>query len=200
MTDHAHEQHHDMFPELEEEPEPVSSAERGQRLTQELVSFVEAEGFARTARTRARYRHVLTLLLRYLDEADLSRYLGTIDIDLLEEERRAGAEGSFLRLLSLDELVCCLPGFLEHPWLPHAPGQRRTHVSLVDRLLRHLRLARLVDLGRVACALYEAEAAVQGARHPSPHSDSTGWPDAMRWSPPVTARRPDLRIVGDEEW
>ena len=200
MTDHAS-QHHDMFPGLEvDKPEPLSSAERGQRLTQELVTFVEAEGFARTARTRARYRHVLTQLLRYLDEADLSRHLGTIDLDLLEEERRAGSEGSFLRLLGLDELVCCLPGFLEHPWLPYAPGQRRTHVSLVDRLLRHLRLARLVDLGRVACALHEAEAAVQWARHPSMRADSAQWPDAARWSPPAAVRRPDLRIVGEEEW
>lgn len=129
-----------------------------------LERFIAEESVGRTSATARRYQRVLVRLLQMLDTLDVASYLGTGPAGLLEVERDFGREGAFFRLFGYDELVCCLPALLEPPWLPQAAGERRTQISIVDRLLRRLRQDHVLDMAVVACAVWEAHAAVRRAR------------------------------------
>ncbi|WP_370618471.1 hypothetical protein [Mumia sp. Pv 4-285] len=128
-----------------------------------LADFLADVQRDRTARTQRAYAGVVLHLQHYLDTADMCPHLGTHDGTLLAQERQVtGSEGSFFRLFGPGELLCCLPGFLDDPWLASTP-QPRSHVALVGRLLRFLDRRGLVGpTGR--CAWYDAEAAVRRAR------------------------------------
>ncbi|KAA1423881.1 hypothetical protein FE697_010015 [Mumia zhuanghuii] len=128
-----------------------------------LADFLADVQPDRTARTQRAYAAVVLHLQRYLDTDDMSPHLGTHDGTLLAHEREvAGAEGSFFRLFGPGELLCCLPGFLEGPWLETTPHPR-SHVALTARLLRHLDRRGFVG-SAYRCAWYDAEDAVRRAR------------------------------------
>ncbi|MGH1562197.1 hypothetical protein [Mumia sp. DW29H23] len=128
-----------------------------------LADFLADVQRDRTARTQRAYADVVQHLQRYLDTADMCRHLGTYGGTLLTQEREiSGAAGSFFRLFGPGELIFCLPGFLEEPWLLTTP-QPRSHLALTDRLLRWLDRRGVVGAD-YRCAWYEAGAAVRQAR------------------------------------
>lgn len=135
--------------------------------------FIAVEAIEVTASTAERYRRVLAHLLHYLDVVDVDDMLGLGPAILLKSERQFSRENAFFRIFGFDELVCCLPGFIEPAWLLPRHRDARTQVSLVGRLLKRLHRDRLIDMGVVACAYLEAEGAVAEARrklrdpHPS---------------------------------
>lgn len=129
-----------------------------------LRRFIDDEGAARRSRTRHRYHRVLTHLLLYLDTADVEPHLGTGPAVLLAGERRLGSECSFFRIMGFDELVASLPGFVEPEWMLPTRGDARSQLNLTERMLNRLRRDRLIDMGVVACAYWEAQAAVGRAR------------------------------------
>lgn len=129
-----------------------------------LEAFVLEESQGRAPATVRRYQRVLAHLLLFLDRADVAAALGTHAAALLEAERDFGREGAFFRLFGFEELVACLPDFLGPGWLAVSPAERRTQVSLVERLLGALCRRGLVDLQVARCAVHEARDAVRAAR------------------------------------
>jgi len=129
-----------------------------------LDDFFDDEALGRTESTSRRYGRVRDRLTGYLDVSDMSDGLGTYPATLLDAERQFHEQGAFWMLFGPDELVCCLPPFLRAPWLPDGTGEARTQISLVGRLLDHLRRKRRLDFSVVRCAFWEAEAAVEQAR------------------------------------
>ncbi len=139
--------------------------ERGDLYVNALRRFIAIESMDVTRPTAERYQRVLEHLLHYLDVVDVAEMLGQGPEILLTSERQFSRENAFFRIFGFDELVCCLPGFIEVGWLLPHPGDARSQVSLVGRLLKRLHRDRLIDMGVIACAYLEAEGAVADARH-----------------------------------
>lgn len=129
-----------------------------------LDDFFAHEAAGRTESTLRRYERVRDRLTGYLDVGDMAECLGTHPATVLDAERQFHEQGAFWLLFGPDELVCCLSPFLQEPWLPAGRSEARTQVSLVGRLLDHLRRKRLLDFSVVRCAYWDAEAAVEQAR------------------------------------
>ncbi len=136
----------------------------GPGLMHVLDRFFAIEAARVTPRTAQRYRLVQDRLGDYLAHVDVADHLGTGEAALLDLERLFGRDTAFARLFGIDELVCCLPGFLSPRWLASAAGERRAQIALTGRLLGYLRRRGLIDFSRVACAFYEAQGAVYAAR------------------------------------
>lgn len=115
--------------------------------------------------TAARYARVHRQLLRFLDEAELGSSLGTGLAALLGLERELGGPGAFLRVYGFDELVCCLPAFVGPSWLLPARADARSQISLSGRLPRWLDRHGYLDSRLAGWALWEAEKAMDDARH-----------------------------------
>ena len=111
-----------------------------------------------------RYDKILRRFRYFLDQVDVSSHLGTDPAAILEIERDFGRRGAFLRVFGATELVCCLPEFLDERWIPTRPGEARTQIGLIGKMLPWLTRYRLVDMSVGACAFWEAEAAVRRAR------------------------------------
>ena len=96
-----------------------------------------------------------------------TRRHGTLDRhpsgSLLAAEREFGP-GAFFRVIDFDDLICCLPGFVEPDWLLSMPADRRAQISLTWRLAEFLDRHRLIDRQRVSCAYWDVEGAVRRAR------------------------------------
>ncbi|MGJ9412555.1 hypothetical protein ACHAAC_07570 [Aeromicrobium sp. CF4.19] len=124
-----------------------------------LVRLVAAEGEGRPPSTVRRYERVLAHLLLFLDHVDVQPQLGVEAAAALAAERDVGREGAFFRVLGLDDLMACLPVFLQPGWLAVRSVERRTQVSLVARLVRALQAE-----GRVTGDLRPWRAALRSAR------------------------------------
>lgn len=129
-----------------------------------LGSFLDDMSRGKTESTRAGYAAVIAKLHLFLDRVDVAPHLGTDPAALLEIERDFGRHGAFFRVLSATELVCCLPEFLERPWLPLKRGSMRTHISLIGRLLPWMADRGFIDLSIGGCAYIDARRAVYEAR------------------------------------
>lgn len=132
-----------------------------------LAEFLAQMSVGRRPQTSARYDRVISHLARFAAEVDLDvvgRHLGTACASLLGSEREFGPEGSFWRVFGYDELVCCLPAFVQDEWLLGQPAEARTQVSLTGRLLPWMRRRGLIDMSLCGCPYWEAEYAVQQAR------------------------------------
>lgn len=129
-----------------------------------LERFLTDISRGKTVATQMRYIHILRHFQFFLDQVDVAPHLGTEQAAILEVERDFGRRGALLRIFGATELVCCLPEFLEERWLPSRPGEARTQISLIGRLLRWLKYHRLIDMSVGACAFWDAEAAVKQAR------------------------------------
>jgi len=129
-----------------------------------LDDFFRGEAEDRATATARRYERVRHRLVHYLDTADVADALGTGPAALLEAERQFHEHGAFWILLGPDDLVCCLAGFLEPPWLPAGRAEGQAQVSLVGRLVAHLRRRRLVDEALLGCVLHDTERALARAR------------------------------------
>lgn len=129
-----------------------------------LEAFLKHAGADRTEATRERYRRVIDHLHLYLDSSDAEFWLGTDAARLIAHEREFEADRALARLFSIDELLCALPGFLASPWLMAKPGDARTQVSLIDRLLRTPLVRGLADDGGLFCVVHDGRRAVVQAR------------------------------------
>lgn len=138
--------------------------ERSRHHLRLISSFFAVEGLGKTESTLRRYQQVHAQLLAFLDDVDPRPWLGPGPAALLEAERHAGGRGAFFRIFDMDELVCCLPGFLADEWLLPGRTNARTQVSLVDRLMRRLLAAGRIDLRDLGCAWFEAESVVLRVR------------------------------------
>lgn len=118
----------------------------------------------KTDRTRSRYAVVIATLRFFLDQIDVAPHLGTEAAALLEIERDFGRRGAFFRVFGAAELMCCLPAFLERPWLPREASMARTQVSVIGRFIRWLERHDLIDMSLARGACWEAKAAVSAAR------------------------------------
>lgn len=136
-------------------------------LPPDLSEFLVQMCTGRRPQTSARYIRVLGHLGRFAAEVELdvvARPLGTDCATLLGCEREFGRGGAFWRIFGYDELVCCLPGFIEGEWLLPQRADARTQVSLTARLLPWLRRRGIIDMSLCACAYWDAEYAVKKAR------------------------------------
>ena len=156
-----------------------------------IDDFFLHEGQGRSESTARRYERIRSRLTEFLDLADMADSLGTHPATLLEAEREFHEHGAFWQLFGADELVCCLPAFLSDGWMPRSLGESRTQISLVGRLLTHLRRNQVLDFSVVRCAFWEAEAAVKAARDNVAARASTAKPDD--WSTDIPARLRDQR-------
>ena len=129
-----------------------------------LWLFLDEASLDKTVSTRIRYHRIVNRLQYFLDQIDVTPHLGTDPAAMLEVERDFGRRGSFFRVFGATELVCCLPAFIEDPWLPADRVEARTQISLTGRLLRWLDSHRQMDPFTGNCALWEAQAAVKAAR------------------------------------
>lgn len=145
-----------------------------------LQRFVAAEALDVGPRTAERYQRVLDHLLRYLHSINVAPVLGEGPAAILVKERQFGRESAFFRVFGFDELIVCIPGFLEPPWLMSVGADARSQVSLMARLMNRLRRDGLIDMSIVACAYWDAESAVEQARR------------SLR---PVKSGRAQLRLV-----
>ena len=129
-----------------------------------LDDFFRAEARGRSPATVRRHARVRQRLMDFLDLADLAPCLGTEPATLVELERQLCPQGAFWSGLGADELVCCLVGFVQAPWLPRSVAEARTQISLTGRLLTHLEGRGVLDLRLVGCVLRDTEVALQRAR------------------------------------
>lgn len=140
---------------------PSQLGERDQADTL-LRGFFERESADKSDATQSRYRRVQQQLADFLDEGDMSRSLDSHENAVLAAARRNSR--GFLDAFGLEELVACLPRFVEHDWLLDQTTDARTQVMLVGRLLAWLDDGGHLDHELLGCALYEAQAAVRAAK------------------------------------
>lgn len=126
--------------------------------------FLDAACREKSASTVRRYRRVFEHLQNFLDIVDAAPLLGTDPAELLEVERGFGHRGAFARVFDATDFVCCLPAFIDEPWLMTTPADARAQVSLMGRLLVWFERHNCISMWNGACALYEAEAQVRRAR------------------------------------
>ncbi|MHA7153815.1 hypothetical protein [Arthrobacter sp. TMN-50] len=79
-----------------------------------LRTFLADVSMGRSHYVGARYCRVLEHLCHYLETVDANAVLGTESGTLLAAEREFHPRGAFLRLFTVDDLVFCLPGFLDN--------------------------------------------------------------------------------------
>lgn len=129
-----------------------------------LEAFLQYVGAERTEATRDRYRRVIDHLHLYLDSSDAEFWLGTDAAQLIAHERQFEPNRAFARLFTIDELLCALPGFLAPKWLMAKPGDARSQVTLIDKMLRTNLVRGLADDGSLFCVVLDCRRAVKEAR------------------------------------
>jgi hypothetical protein len=110
-----------------------------------IDDFFEGLAQGRKAETVRRYVRVRHRFYDYLDLDDMTQWLRPADATLLAAEREFCREGAFWTVLGTEALLQCLPGFVAVDVLPSGTAEARMQVSVVGRLLKHLRHLRLVD-------------------------------------------------------
>ncbi|HET7326234.1 MAG TPA: hypothetical protein VFJ14_03015 [Nocardioidaceae bacterium] len=136
-------------------------------LPPDLADFLVHVSTGRRPQTSVRYVRVLEHLARFVAEIKLdvvAHQLGTDCAMLLGSEREFDCGSAFWRVFGYDELVCCLPSFIEDEWLLPQHADARTQVSLTARLLPWMRRRGIIDMSLCACAYWDAEYAVKKAR------------------------------------
>ncbi|MCW2748675.1 MAG: hypothetical protein JWP10_1817 [Nocardioidaceae bacterium] len=131
-------------------------------------SFLAEVSLGRQRVTRQRYQRVFTHLDLFLDHVDVTPHLGTHPAALLSAEREFDSAGAFQRVFGPFELMCCLPGFIEPPWLLPGAQEARVQVSLTGRLLAWLRTNGYVDVHIDSCAYLETKSIIDRARRALP--------------------------------
>lgn len=129
-----------------------------------VESFKRHVGAGRHEVTQRRYQRVFEHLHDYLDSGDADFWLGTEATGLLACEREFEPHRALARMYSIDELVCTLPGFVAPAWLMPKPGDARSQVSLIDRLVRTGLVRGLMDEGILNCAVHDCHRAIRDAR------------------------------------
>lgn len=129
-----------------------------------LEEFFADEGSRVADRTRVRYGRVHALLLRFLEEVDVTDLLGSEPQTVLAMEREFGRTGAFQRLHDPEELVCCLPTFLSADWLLPDPADARSQLALTERLTRLIYRIHRYDLRTCCCTFDQVYAAAAAAR------------------------------------
>ena len=115
-------------------------------------------------RTRVRYGRVHALLLRFLEEIDVTDLLGSEPQTVLAMEREFGRTGAFQRLHDPEELVCCLPVFLSTDWLLPDLADARSQLVLTERLTRLIYRIHRYDLRTCSCTFDQVYAAAAARR------------------------------------
>ncbi|MGJ9422658.1 hypothetical protein [Aeromicrobium sp. CF3.5] len=128
-----------------------------------IRAFVAEQSVALSMATVERYAVVVNALFEFLDTVDVEPRLGTEIARHLETARARLGPGAFLPTLGVVSMIRLLPDFLDDPWLPPAGGQRRSHRTVVDQLVTHLR-RHLGDVGPVRDDLRRVRRAVRTAR------------------------------------
>jgi hypothetical protein len=99
----------------------------------------------RKAETCRRYARVRLRLYDFVDVDDMEQWLTPDDATLLAAEREFVRDGALWTLFGVDGLLRCLPGFVAESALPSSAAEARMQLSVVNRLLLHLRRMRHVD-------------------------------------------------------
>lgn len=89
-----------------------------------------------TARRYARVRH---RLYDFLDTDDMRQWLDPDEATLLAAEREFAREGAVRAVVDLEGLLRCLPGFVGEEPLPTGDAEARMQISVVGRLVVHVR-------------------------------------------------------------
>lgn len=140
-------------------PSQLSEPDQARTL---LSVFFERESADKSDPTRSRYCRVQQQLARFVDQGDMSRSLDAHENAVLAGARRNGR--GFLDVFGLEELVVCLPRFVDHDWLLEQTTDARAQVMIVGKLITWLDETGHLDHELLGCALYEAQAAVRGAK------------------------------------
>ena len=104
-----------------------------------IRDIVEDLASGLTPPTIHRYRTTVESLFHFLDVVDVGPCLGQEIAEHLRVARRQHGAGAFLPTLGVVSLVRVLPQFVSKPWLPPRGCQRRTHRTVINRLIPYLR-------------------------------------------------------------
>ncbi|HWV27151.1 MAG TPA: hypothetical protein VNZ66_08000 [Aeromicrobium sp.] len=155
-----------------------------------MYRFLDQECQGKSVATVRRYHQVIAALVEFLEGVDVTAVYGErIQAHLHSCRQRLGRD-AFIEALGYPGVVRVLPMFLEAPWLPPPGQQRRTHRSLVERLITYLRRQGLIDSTVLRTDLKVARKAVQGARS----LDYGIWPRPERDEAGVTTVTVDLEL------
>jgi hypothetical protein len=128
-----------------------------------IDDFFAALASGRKAETCRRYARVRLRLYDFLDVDDMGLWLTPDEVTLLAAEREFVRDGALWTLYGVEGLLRCLPGFVAEPALPSTATEARMQLSVVNRLLLHLRRVRQVDRSMVG-AYREAMQAIGRGR------------------------------------
>lgn len=137
-----------------------------------LDSFFGDVSVTKTECTRARYARAHAALVRYLGEADLASLLGRETAQIVAAEREFDPTHAFIRVMTAEELIMMLPGFVDGEALPAGRADARTHISLTDRLVAHMIRFRLIDERVFAPQIERAREACAAARENLRHDSA----------------------------
>jgi hypothetical protein len=128
-----------------------------------IDDFFERLAEGRKATTVRRYARVRHRLYDFLDTDDMGEWLRPSEVTLLAAEREFRRDGALYGLFGVDGLLRCLPGFVAESQVPTGAAEARMQISVVDRLLLHLRMCHLVPRASLA-PLVAAKRATDYAR------------------------------------
>jgi hypothetical protein len=128
-----------------------------------IRAFVAAQSADLATATAERYAITTNALFVFLDAVDVEPRFGPEIAEHLAAARARLGAGAFLPTLGIVSVLRVLPDFLDDPWLPPRGAQRRSHRSVIDRLVTHLR-RHLADAGPVRDDLRRVRRAVGTAR------------------------------------
>lgn len=169
---------------------PSQLSERDQAVTL-LRGFFEQESADKADATRSRYRRVQQQLTSFLDHGDMSRSLGLHENAVLGAARRNGR--AFFDVFGLEELVSCLPRFVEDDWLLDPTSSARTQVMLAGRLVTWLDEGGHLDHELLGRGLHEAHGAVLTAR--ALLQTGSRSPEPQQTAPETVPSRPTLTLI-----
>lgn len=129
-----------------------------------LDSFFSDASVTKSECTRARYSRAHTELVRYLDDVDLAALLGDEIAQIVAAEREFNPVHAFLRVMTAEELIFMLPGFVDSFRLPSSRADARSQISLTDRLVRYLIRFRLIDESVFGTQILQTQVACDAAR------------------------------------
>lgn len=176
-----------------------------------IRSFVAEQGTGLAPPTVQRYAIVTDSLVDFLDTVDVRPRLGPEIAAHLEAARERLGPGAFLPTLGVVSMLRVLPEFLGDPWLPPKGAQRRSHRTVVERLVtllrRHVPEPGLLrdDFGRVRRAVGTARSRDYGTARSRDYDrrgkDRTGSEEAVTVTSTFELRQSllDLMLDGVEE-
>lgn len=133
-----------------------------------LDSFFADVSVSKTECTKARYSRVHAALVRYLDRVDLA-VLGPDSARIVAAEREFNPAHALIRVLTCEDLLFLLLGFVDDSQLPARRADARSHISLTDRLVGHLIRFRLVDEAIFSAQIFAIQKACVHARERMRH-------------------------------